>query len=453
VSFVLPEEFLESILSRLSQANLEFSHAYPGENDQRQPVHTVYGGAHRFKPDTIPKLGLMASEAFAQVAPDANALAELLDCPNTPMLEEIHAHVVEKLKREAVEDFRIDFEDGFGVRSDAEEDEVAIRSARALAEAMRQSSVSPYIGIRIKALSEECKQRSLRTLMLFLGALLEATDGKLPEHFVVTLPKVIHREQVFALAAILRQYEERQGLPLGIIQLEMMMESPQLLIDSHGHCHLPELVQAAQGRCRGMHFGPYDYLAANQITSGVQNLLHPACDHARSVLRTALAGTGLWLSDGPTNVMPIAPHRSLTGNVLSSRQLDENLEAIFLAWRLSAKSIRHALAQGYYQGWDLHPSQIPIRYVVLFQFFRESMETASHRLRQFMDQAAQTSMAGHVFDDAATGQGLLNFFLRALNCGAITEQELTASGLTLEEIRCRNFKQIMERRRFQHDKS
>jgi hypothetical protein len=41
----------------------------------------------------------------------------------------------------------------------------------------------------------------------------------------------------------------------------------------------------------------------------------------------------------------------------------------------------------------------------------------------------------------------LNFFLKALNCGAITEKEALATGLTLDEIRSRSFYKILQGRR------
>jgi hypothetical protein len=52
-----------------------------------------------------------------------------------------------------------------------------------------------------------------------------------------------------------------------------------------------------------------------------------------------------------------------------------------------------------------------------------------------------------VFDDAATGQGLLNYFLRAAGCGAVSEMEASAlAGLTLEEMRTASFSKILDRR-------
>ena len=107
---------------------------------------------------------------------------------------------------------------------------------------------------------------------------------------------------------------------------------------------------------------------------------------------------------------------------------------------------RHSLVHAYYQGWDLHPAQLPVRYAACYAFFLEGLEAASLRLKSFMEKAAQATLVGDVFDDAATGQGLLNYFLRAINCGAITLDEIKATGLTLEEIQTRSFLKILDGR-------
>ena len=98
---------------------------------------------------------------------------------------------------------------------------------------------------------------------------------------------------------------------------------------------------------------------------------------------------------------------------------------------------------GIYQGWDLHPGQLPSRYGAVYGFFLEGLAAASDRLHNFVDKAAQATLAGDVFDDAATGQGLLNFFLRGIACGAVREDEALATGLSLEEIRSRSFVKIL----------
>ena len=148
---------------------------------------------------------------------------------------------------------------------------------------------------------------------------------------------------------------------------------------------------------------------------------HPACDFAKHVMQVALAGTGIWLSDGATNIMPvgrIAPRRRALTAPSATR-----IAAVHRAWRLHAEHVRHSLVNGFYQGWDLHPAQLPSRYAAVYAFFLEGLDAASERLRNFVEKAAQATLVGDVFDDAATGQGLLNYFLRAMNCGAITEDE------------------------------
>lgn len=444
MSTTLDPQLTQDILGRLQFANTEFSQVYPGENEKRQPVHTVYGGAHLFKADTITKLGGLALRALNDAAPDAATLAKALGVNDDKLMQTVYERVVEKLKREAVEDFRIDFEDGFGNRPDAEEDEVAERAAKELACGLSGNTISPYIGIRIKPFTEELKHRSVRTLDLFISTLVRETDGKLPDNFVVTLPKVTIPEQVTALVELFRHLEQKNHLPEGALKMEVMVETTQSIINWNGHITLPSIVAAARGRCVAAHFGTYDYTASCSITAAYQTMDHPACDFARSVMKVSLGGTGIWLSDGATNVMPVAPHR---GENLSAQQLEENRKAVFDAWKLGYDHIRHSLKNGFYQGWDLHPAQFPIRYAAVYLFFLENFAGASERLRNFMDKAAQATLVGNVFDDAATGQGLLNYFLRALNCGAITTEEMLQTGLTLDEIRTRSFAKILDQRR------
>ena len=177
-------------------------------------------------------------------------------------------------------------------------------------------------------------------------------------------------------------------------------------------------------------------------------MMHPACDFAKQVMQVALAGTGITMSDGATNVMPVGPHRAARGESLTAEQRAENTDVVHRAWRLHAAHTRHSLVTGFYQGWDLHPAQLPSRYTTVFAFFLGGLEQASERLRNFVQKAAQATLVGEVFDDAATGQGLLNYFLRALNCGAISEQEaLAMSGLSLDELRGKSFTRILANRR------
>jgi hypothetical protein len=184
------------------------------------------------------------------------------------------------------------------------------------------------------------------------------------------------------------------------------------------------------------------------ITAAHQHMRHPACDHAKHAMQVSLAGTGVWLSDGSTTVMPVPVHRPAAGATLDARQEAENRASVHRAWKLHYDDVRHSLVGGFYQGWDLHPAQIPTRYAAVFAFFLESVGSAGARLKNFVEKAAQATLVGDVFDDAATGQGLLNYFLRGINCGALTEQEaLEMTGLSLDELRGRSFLKILNGRR------
>jgi hypothetical protein len=207
-------------------------------------------------------------------------------------------------------------------------------------------------------------------------------------------------------------------------------------------------VAAARGRCIAAHFGTYDYTASCQITAAHQHMTHPACDYARHAMQVALGGTGVWLSDGATNIMPVPVHRAAEGGSLTAEQEEENRRAVGRAWRLHYEHIQHSLTNAFYQGWDLHPAQLPTRYAAVYTFFLESLGPAASRLSNFVEKAARATLVGDVFDDAATGQGLLNYFLRATGCGAISEEEaVRLSGLTMEELRSASFVKILKNRR------
>ncbi len=255
----------------------------------------------------------------------------------------VYTRVLEKLRREPVEDFRIDFEDGYGNRPDAEEDQHAQLAAGEVAIGIAEGSLPPFIGIRLKPFSPELRGRSIRTLNVFLSALCEATRGKLPGNFVVTLPKVVIPEQMAALAQLLDAMEPALGLEKGSLRFEMMIETTQAILNDLGESNLPRFLDAAGGRCIAAHFGTYDYTASCSITAAYQVMDHPACDFAKHMMQVAFAGTGLWLSDGATNVLPAPPHRAEKGKRLTRAQQEENREAVHRAWRLHVGHIQHSL--------------------------------------------------------------------------------------------------------------
>lgn len=465
-------ENTSAILSKLEEANKTFQQIYPGDRPDRQPVHTVYGGANLFKADIAAKMTTGALNAFNTYAPNFAVLARALELPGHQLipdseekikymasslrkggevsenatlriLHNVYEKVKTKLETEALEDFRIDFEDGFGNRPDAEEDQTAINAAMETAKGMAEKSLSPFIGIRIKPFTEDLRNRGIRTLDIYLSTLLSETGGELPNNFVVMLPKVTITEQPDTLAQLLDIIEAKFGLENGSIKMEMMVETTQSINASDGTNPLLKLVKAAKGRCIAMHFGTYDYTASCNITAKYQTMAHPVCDFAHHMTKVALSHTGVWLSDGATNVMPVGPNKG----ELTEAQMAQNMTTVHGAWKLGYDHNRHSLWNGFYQGWDLHPAQLVARYAAVYTFFLESYDDAVHRLKHFVDKSAQATLSGDIFDDAATGQGLLNFFLKALNCGAITEEEILPTGLTIEEVRLRSFYKILEKRR------
>ncbi len=462
------------LLDQLQTANLKFQKTYPGDKPDRQPVHTVYGGANLFKSDTTVKMGEIALRSINTYAPNFVVLAKLLKLEGheyLPTLEKdiealtaklsrmteeerkseaawlsysVYNKIIAKLQREAVEDFRIDFEDGFGNRPNDEEDATAVKAANELALGMQNKTISPFIGIRIKPFTEDLKARGIRTMDIFLTTLLEKTNGQLPENFVVMLPKVTIPEQVTTMVKFMEIIEAKFKLTPGTLKMETMVEATQIIMDEEGRNPLMRIVRAGEGRLINAHFGTYDYTASCGITARYQTMAHSVCDFAHHMTKVALAHTGIFLSDGATNVMPVAPHR---GENLSFDQQNENRESVHNAWRIGFNHSTHSLINGLYQGWDLNPAQLPMRYAATYNFFLSSYSDAVFRLKTFVERAAISTLTGDIFDDAATGQGLLNFFLKAINCGAITEEEATVTGLSIDEIRSRSFFRILEGRR------
>ncbi len=477
MKLTLTNDEVQSFHDQLAEANKQLGIHYQEEIFERQPVHTVYGGANLFKAEFMSKLGGIGLRTLNTYAPNFAVFAQVLELPGSESLPEtsaelvdltaaldadadavrkvfpaawlaytVYQRVVHKLQTEPIEDNRIDFEDGYGNRPDDEEDGHAISSADEVAKGMEAGILSPFIGIRIKSFTDECKTRSIRTLDLFLTRLAEKANGKLPDNFVITLPKVTTEEQVATLAKILDKIEDKLGYAKKSLKLEIMIETTQSIINERGENTVPLLVAAGDGRCRSAIFGTYDYTAACHITAAHQSHTHPASDFARHVLQASSAASNITISDGATTIMPIGPHKAPKDGQLSTLQIKENRLVVNSAWKLHYDNIMHSLRHAYYQGWDLNPGQLPIRYAAVDTFFLTGLKDASARLNAFLNKAAQATLVGNTFDDAATGQGLLNFFLRGMACSAITEEEVLATGITMDELKSRSFVQIVANR-------
>jgi citrate lyase beta subunit len=319
--------------------------------------------------------------------------------------------VRDKLRREPVEDLRIDFEDGYGARPDAEEDAAALAAARTVTAMTADGTAPPWIGIRMKCMEAAVRDRGIRTLDLFLTALLDG--GGLPAGLALTLPKVTFPAQVAAMAELCGQFERAVGLPDGRIGFEIQIETTQSILGPDGTATVPRLIDAAAGRATALHYGTFDYSAACGISAAHQAPDHPAADHAKAVMQVAAAGTGVRLSDGSTNVLPVGP-----------------AEAVHDAWRLHYGLVRRSLARAYYQGWDMHPAQLPTRYAAVYAFYREGLDAAAARLAGYV---AKT--AGAVLDEPATARALSGYLLRGLDCGAVDPAEVASrTGLTRAEL-------------------
>lgn len=392
-----------------------------------RPFHVVYGGAHRFSRDTATKLGRLAREALAEHAPDPAHLTELVGLGGDEALAaQVYERLARKLARQPIEDLRVDFEDGFGPRSDEEEDREAARAGIELAAAAEQGSLPPFVGVRVKALRGRTAKRALSTLDLFLSAAGSALEA-LPS-FVVTLPKVESAAELVVLCDALEAIEPALALPHGHIGVEVMVESPRGLIGPGGRLRVPDLVEAGRGRVRSVHLGTYDYLGALGITAPHQAGDHPAADLARQLLKLSVAGADVTVSDGATHLMPIGPHRA-RGAALDETQREENRAVVKQALQVHSRGIRRALETGIYCGWDLHPTQLLARWATTFAFFLDDLEEQTARLAAYLERARAAARTGAMFEDAASAQGLFHTFLRGRAAGALDDDDLARAGI------------------------
>lgn len=377
---------------RLAATDADLRRRYPGDPGGRQPVHTVYVPADRCHAGLVDEWG-------------ADALAALRDHPPLPYADDLHERVVAKLRREPIEDLRVDFEDGYGVRDDAVEDAAARDTAKLLRGGGR---LPPFVGLRIKSLEAPTRRRAVRTLDL----LLDGLAGGLPDGFVVTLPKVSAVAQVEAMTLLCGRLERAYGLPYGRLRFEVQIETPAAVLGADGTATVARLIGAAEGRCVGLHYGTYDYSAACGIAAAQQSMDHPVADHAKAVMQVAAAGTGVRLSDGSTNILPVG-----------------HTHAVHAAWALHSRLVRRSLVRGFYQGWDMHPAQLPTRFAATYAFFRDGRAAAVARLRAYLDRRSTG-----VLDEPATARALAGFLLRGLDCGALDPGDVAFPRADLEAL-------------------
>jgi citrate lyase beta subunit len=364
----------------LAATDADLADRYPGDDGSRQPAHTVYVPADRFHAGLVPAWGRLALQALDADLGDVATVAEVVGIEQS-LAAQVLPLVRAKLVAEPVEDLRIDFEDGYGTRDDATEDEAVDEAVIALLAAQRTGTAPPFTGIRFKSFEAPTRRRGLATLAPFVSGL--ADRGGLPEGFVVILPKVTAVEQVGAMVLACEHLEGETGLRPGSLRFEIQVETPQSILLADGSAAVARMIAAAGRRCTALHYGTYDYSASLGIAAEYQSMEHPAADHAKAVMQVAAAGTGVRLSDGSTNVIPVGTTR-----------------ARYAAWRLHARLVRRSLERGFYQGWDLHPAQLPTRYAATFAFYRSAFPTAAQRLRAYV----RKDDSGHL-DEPATARG------------------------------------------------
>ncbi|MFF9784100.1 DUF6986 family protein [Streptomyces nigrescens] len=419
VATSLADTVREGIGAALAQVDADLARRYPGDPGTRQPVHTVYVPGDAFAADTLRSWGDQALAALDAHAPDAGALAAVLGIPDA-LAADVHDRVRAKLVREPIEDLRIDFEDGYGPRPDAEEDAAAARAAALVAAAYGGGTsrpeagggtVAPYMGIRMKCMEAAVRDRGIRTLDIFLTGLMEA--GGLPGGLVLTLPKVTYAEQVTAMVRLLEAFEKARGLESGRIGFEIQIETTQSILGADGRATVARMIEAAEGRATSLHYGTFDYSASCGVSAAHQSLDHPVADHAKAVMQVAAAGTGVRLSDGSTNVLPVG-----------------TTDRVHEAWRLHHGLVSRSLARAYYQGWDMHPAHLPTRYAAVYAFYRGGLEQAAARLAAYVAKAG-----GDVMDEPATAKALSGYLLRGLDCGAVDIAEVARlTGLTRADL-------------------
>ncbi len=393
-----PADLLARLDADLAGADAAVAAQYPGDRGTRQPVHTVYVPASSYAAGLVPDWGARALAVLDEHGPDAGSFARAAGLSEA-VAAEVHPRVRAKLEQQPIEDLRIDFEDGYGTRPDVQEDEEAVAAAAALADSRGSGAAAPFGGIRFKSLEAATRRRGVRTLDLFVGEL--ARRGGLGEGFRVTLPKVTSVEQVAAMVTVCEWLEQAHGLEQRLL-FEVQVETPQAVLGPDGTALVARMIHASQGRCVGLHYGTYDYSASIGIAPEYQSLQHPVADHAKAVMLVAAAGTGVHLSDGSTNILPV-------GDAASVQR----------GWTVHARLVRRSLERGFYQGWDLHPGQLPTRFAATFAFYREGFAAAATRLRDYV-----AGTASQYLDEPATAVALAGFIARGWECGALDEAEV-----------------------------
>ncbi|TDZ91088.1 DUF6986 family protein [Mycobacteroides salmoniphilum] len=381
--------WLAPIAELLASADAELASAYPDSRGEPQPIHTAYLSAALADVQTPEQWGSSALELAGRHEQALTALDS----------QGVLPRVRERLAIAPIQDLRLDFEDGYGWRTDSTEDADARKAGRTLRSLSVAANPPAALGIRIKGLTSVHLRRSVRTLEL----VLDGASG-VPRGFVTTIPKFRVLAQVEAALQLFDELERVHGLPSGSLRFELQIESPQAVLGADGTATLAKAIHMARGRLVALHYGTYDYSAACGIAAAHQSLEHPLADHAKAVMLTAAAQTGVWVCDGSTQVIP-------------DGSPEQQAAAITRHHRL----VTRALERGYWQGWDMHPGHLITRWLATYEFHQRVLATAGPRIDAYLRR-----QGGAIVDEPATAQALATGILRGLDCGAYSPDEVLA---------------------------
>jgi len=433
------ETKLEALLSGLDTAKTPRVYA-------RRPVHTLTIAADRFDVHASRRMGEAALRSIDSFAPDFVSFAramwltgadtlpryddlaqelefELIENPENVKSKNyaawfawtIYQRVIGKLHHEPVEELLIDLIDP----------ENAAATADHLAQGVLDGTAPPFTGVRLPSI----EPRNARLLDLFLTTLIDRTGGKLPANFSVTLTKAA--QDIATLDAFLSEFETAHALEPGSVKITLAVHSPRVIVDDDGRIVLSKLADAGGGRCISAHFDGDNFLSELNVPAAHRHARHEACNFARQIMHLVLSPLGIGLSDS------IMPSTALSNGT--------DVQTVHRAWREHFNGVTHSLIGGFYQGWDADPVLLPARYAAVYSFFMEALSAQKERFREFTGQAAAS---GEIVD-ASSAQTTLNFFYSALDCGALTENEISeATELSNEELRCGSFAEIMKRRQY-----
>ncbi len=394
---------VERLLAGVEAAEDRYRAGWPGAPETRQPVQVLYVPADRITADLPTALGTEAGRLLDTHAPDAPAFAEAMGIEVGALAEDVRARVVAKLGTEPIEDLRVDLEDGYLGRSEDQEALDAVASARAVAGWVAAGTAPPFVGLRVKSFSDGLARRSVATLDRFVGTLLEEL-GDLPAGFVITFPKIVTVAHVAAFVEVLDHLEDVHDLPRGRLRFEVQIETTPSVLGPEGRVELRAIREAGAGRICAAHLGVYDYTAGLGLPPREQRLEHPACDFVRHLLQVTFAGTDVRLSDGSNNAVPTADTR----------------QELHRVWSRHAAAVRHSLAHGYVQGWDLHVSHLVSRYATVFADLRAGIDEVLERLQRWY----ADDHTGGVLDEPATVRRLEATVQRAVDAGALGTDEV-----------------------------